>query len=127
MPSNLLFNSENVVFDNYDNNSKTLTIKDVAGKQVKINSISITYSRLTNASLSVIVGGSAVDVDVYPEHTLGQIFTVAAGVIGIDSREKILFTNKRTGETTRDLSTTLKEFKILEDDVLKISGDGIVA
>ena len=29
MPSNLLFNSENVVFDNYDNNSKTLTIKDV--------------------------------------------------------------------------------------------------
>jgi Fe-S cluster assembly protein SufD len=29
MPSNLLFNSESVVFDNYDNNSKTLTIKDV--------------------------------------------------------------------------------------------------
>ena len=38
-----------------------LTIKDIAGKQVKINSISITYSRLTNASLSVIVGGSAVE------------------------------------------------------------------
>ena len=29
MPSNLLFNNENVVFDNYDSASKTLTIKDV--------------------------------------------------------------------------------------------------
>ena len=29
MPSNLLFNNENVVFDSYDSASKTLTIKDV--------------------------------------------------------------------------------------------------
>ena len=38
-----------------------LTIKEIAGKQVCINSISVTYSKLTNASLTVIAGDSVVD------------------------------------------------------------------
>ena len=38
-----------------------LTIKEMDGKQVRIDSISITYSKLTKASLSVLVGGNAVE------------------------------------------------------------------
>ncbi|MBQ2740945.1 MAG: hypothetical protein IJF39_04945 [Clostridia bacterium] len=53
-----------------------LTLKDIDGKEVRIDSISVTYSKLTNASLSVFVDGNAVDGQQFePENDKAYGFT----------------------------------------------------
>ena len=53
-----------------------LSIKDIDGKVARIDSISVTYSRLTNASPTVIVEGTAVEGEKFtPENSEAYGFT----------------------------------------------------
>lgn len=66
-----------------------LTINEMEGKTVLINSISITYSYLTNASLSVIVNGSKVEgVEFEPEDktSYGYTFIVNSNSVRIQNQ-----------------------------------------
>lgn len=66
-----------------------LTIKDIDGKTVRINSILLTYSKLTNASPSVLVEGSAVTgVKFTPENNelYGYEYAVNATTVRIQNR-----------------------------------------
>lgn len=66
-----------------------LTIKNIDGKTVRINSILITYSKLTNASPTVLVGGSAkTGVSFTPENTdlYGDEYEVGAASVRIQNR-----------------------------------------
>ena len=66
-----------------------LTIKDIDGKEVVINSITLTYSRLTNAELTVMVGGNEIDgteIETESNETLGFEYEVNASSVRIQNQ-----------------------------------------
>ena len=66
-----------------------LTINEISGKTVKINSITVTYFKLTNANPTVIVGGNEVTgVSFTPENTelYGFTYEVNASTVRIQNR-----------------------------------------
>lgn len=66
-----------------------LTIKEIDGKEVCINSISITYSRLTNASLTVIAGENEItgeEFELESKEVLGYKYEVNAPSVRIQNQ-----------------------------------------
>ena len=67
-------------------------------------------------------------VRAYGDNTLGQIFAEYAKDIGINPDEKrIVFTNKRTNQSTSDKDMTVRKFGLINGDVLNVQDDLTVA
>lgn len=65
---------------------------------------------------------------VTPENTLGQVFNATATALGFNvSKSENIFVNERTGQSSTDSSITLKEFQVLENNVISVEQDGKVA
>ena len=73
-------------------------------------------------------GATFPSVRAYGDNTLGQIFAEYANDIGISPNEKrIIFTNKRTNQSTIDKNMTVREFGLINGDVLNVQDDSTVA
>lgn len=65
---------------------------------------------------------------VYGYNSLGQILNEYAADIGVNPKDsKVLFTNKRTGETTSDMNETAEGLHLMAGDTLMISDNAGVA
>lgn len=66
--------------------------------------------------------------EVLPENTLGQILDMYAEDLGVDPGDsKVIFENKRTGESTPKRDMTVAAFGLQSGDVLAISDNAGVA
>lgn len=77
--------------------------------------------------LNKITGTTLPQVAVFGTNTLGQLVEEYGGDIGLTFKGKLLFENKRTGDTTSDSEETVDGLGLREGDVLAISDDGGVA
>lgn len=65
---------------------------------------------------------------VYAHNTMAQILQEYSKDIGINPKDdKILFCNKRTGQETSDLTTTVAELDLKNGDVLTVADNSGVA
>ena len=62
------------------------------------------------------------------DNTMGQILEAYGSKIGIKAgNKKILFFNKRTGQQSNGLDTTVRQIGLCAEDTLQITDDGSVA
>ena len=78
--------------------------------------------------LNKVTGTNYPGAMVYGANTLGQVLAEYAEDLGINVKDhKILFENKRTGQSASDLNETIEGFNIEADDVLAIKDNAGVA
>lgn len=100
MPSNLLFNSENVIFDNYDNNSKTLTIKDVEDETYYL-----TFDNYVPETLIINVINSKVSIIENYKGNLNQChFIINVDETSSLNRFSIFVDNKTNQKISREIN-----------------------
>lgn len=62
------------------------------------------------------------------DNTMGQILEGYGSKIGIKAgNKKVLFFNKRTGQQSNGLDTTVRQIGLCAEDILQITDDGSVA
>ena len=78
--------------------------------------------------LNKVTGTTYPKAAVYGTNTLGQVLKEYAPDIGVNPNDsKILFENKRTGDSTSDSTETINGLNLRDGDVLAISDNAGVA
>lgn len=91
------------------------------------NELSYAESIIEIDLMNKVTGATYAQAAVYSNNSLDQVMKEYAGDIGTDLNRKLHFENKRTGATTCDRRTTIKELGLRDGDVLAVSDDGTVA
>ena len=72
--------------------------------------------------LNKMTGTTYPQVAVYNNNTLGQVLQEYGEDLGVNPNDsKILFENKRTGNSTTDGNETIERFELHEGDILALS------
>lgn len=82
---------------------------------------------ITISILNKATGATYRDAAVRPDNTLGQILEEYGQDVGMNLKKRVLFTNKRTGETTVNVDSSVRDFDLQEGDVLTLLDDCAVA
>ena len=92
------------------------------------DAMSASEDLITITLLNKIMGTTYSNAPVYGSNTMEQVLTEYATDLGINPKDtKIIFENKRTGESTCDLSETIKGLSLQDHDVLAICDNAGVA
>lgn len=92
------------------------------------NALNAAEKEITIDLLNRVTGTSYPKAPVYGYSRLGDVLEAYAEDIGVNSDDsKIIFENKRTGNSTSEKETTVEEFDLQDGDVLAISDNAGVA